>query len=359
MRAPSRAVIERIVPIVGAFLLLATALLFPAPARAQADFGTLRVLLHDLRRPSDGALDWGAVAEKHTDGLERLLRQLDDPYAPEQWKALSFDEQKAFWMNAHLAIVVWQVERNYPIQGGRIRFFPESSVQQIEKFWESEYPVMGHAESLATIEKKLGEEYGDPKCLLALFLGGRGGPPAPRQPWRAKYLSRDVEETLKAYFWGESAPRVDASERVLWLPQPLSNFRREAVLRASRAAEKGVVQTMESSPSGPWKEYSEDEGRLLAFLEPYLPYPTVQRLKARRHELREIPFDWRLADATAAQETPQGIPLEPPPLEGGKFNVMPEPPEQHLPRKPKKDLQPGEIKPIFEGGEDGEKDKKK
>lgn len=323
-----------IVWLTGAVLVLQ-----PMAALAEPSPVAIAQLLTD-HRAKNGELEFARLKSEGSERLQRLVRELES-ITSGSWERFTTEERQAFYMNAHLVLVLWQVVRNYPVDGNRIRFFPKNSVQQIEGFWTERYYVNGELHSLRSLEEKLLAEYG-PLSVLPLYIAGRGGPPAPMDAWRANFLERQIRERLTDYFSSARGADADSQGRELRLSSLVVDFWAEPLSRT--AAQQPSLAAQER-----FEEYAPGEALLLGYLEPYLPRTFIAKAKSRHYPIVRIPFDWSLPDASV-KEAPHGIPLDP--LKDFQSWEPGEPlpqPTTHFPRLPgKKDREPDEIKPLFE-----------
>ncbi|NIA31310.1 MAG: DUF547 domain-containing protein [Actinobacteria bacterium] len=93
----------------------------------------------------------------------------------------SENEKKAFWINVYNAVTIEGILRNYPIPWGGFlakRRFPQSSIRQISKFWDTPFVrIMGKEITLNEIEHEiLRKKFADPRIHFALVCASIGCP---------------------------------------------------------------------------------------------------------------------------------------------------------------------------------------
>ena len=218
----------------------------------------------------DGAVDY-ATFRRVRRILRAYLQRIADA-RPDSWP--DADEQLAFYLNAYNAWVVYQV----------IEYAPTTSVQQIAGFWTRPFAVGGRNLSLHTLAQAVVRAYGDPRAVLALSSGTRGGPVL--QPWA--YTGRDLQaqlDTVTRQFLAdeERGLRYDGVFHVTHMGSVLQRYAGDWVaperMPGPWALLRGVVQPSTALPA----------------LSPWLP-PTISEMLGRLPPPRVVglPFDWAL-----------------------------------------------------------------
>ncbi|MEW6775857.1 MAG: hypothetical protein AB1405_06165 [Bdellovibrionota bacterium] len=305
-------------------------------------------ILRDYRKGPEGWLDFSGIKEKELGSLDQLIRSFRR-VSVQRWEQTGKDDRKAFWMNAHLAVVLSQISKAYPVDGEKVRFLPRNSIQQIESFWDTEFSFWKGRESLRSIEQKLlSEEFADPAAVVVLYAGTVGGPPPPDEVWSGRSLDEQIERHLRKYMESERGFRLDEAARRMWIPSPFFFWRADIVRLAPTGRREGEPPPFDERKKDPWNVYPVEEARFLSFVAKFLSKSVVGRIQGRRYEIKELAFDWALADGTPPPKKPEGIPLDPEaPYKEWKEGEMPLAPVDHLPRKWKKKTPPGEIEPLF------------
>ena len=135
-----------------------------------------KVAFEGMRREIDRALS------DYVDDLERIGNQIDIP-------SLSRDEQLAYWLNLHNALIVSEIASRYPVKHPRTLRGIDGQRLHDAKYLEIDDVKL----SLRDIREQIVyKHWSDPRVIYGFFLGELGGPSLQR----AAYDGETVWSTL-------------------------------------------------------------------------------------------------------------------------------------------------------------------
>ncbi len=253
-------------------------LLVAGPAKADLDpqhagFSTL------LRaHVADGRVDYAAL-QRDRAPLDRYIAQLGAVDAA-ALKALSREEQLAYWLNAYNAFVLRTIIDHYPISRGSLvgLGFPANSIWQISgAFKEARFDAGGRRVSLDDIEHKIiRPTYKDPRVHMALVCAAHSCPALRAEPYVGARLDTQLDDQSQRF--AADATRglhIDEGERELRISTIFKWFAEDFASLGGGDEAAGVREFLASN--------TPDAAR-------------AARIRSAQLKLRYLDYDWTLND---------------------------------------------------------------
>ena len=204
----------------------------------------------------DGLVDYAAVAEEK-ETLDSYLGEVAriSPIAqPHLFPTV--DDQLAYWINAHNAAA---------LKGVLVLGVPKDLTKKGSELDRMPFDFGGRKMSLLAVAVRLRKEYPDPRPVVVMVRGRRGGPPLAREAWDPKDLDPKLEAAARAFAknprfiaWTPDAPvagvtRVILDARALWEEQPSATVSGdrlliEAINRYRPGRERILASKVEALP---------------------------------------------------------------------------------------------------------------
>lgn len=164
------------------------------------------------------SVDYGSW-KKSPENLKRYIDSLTS-IGEEEYKSFSEDEKKALWLNAYNALTIYLVLKYYPIKGNKA-YYPESSIRQIDGFWEdNKITIGGKTATLAQIEHNLlRRDFCDPRTHFAVVPAAVGGATIERVAFSAPGLDQWLDRKAREYLGSPRNVRVDTRGGTIYVPQ--------------------------------------------------------------------------------------------------------------------------------------------
>ncbi len=152
------------------------------------------------------------IEEEHLDLVRKYRRELER--LPNSYPLADFnkDEQLAYWLNLHNAVLFEQLAERYPISKLKSLRLGKSKSPAL---WDEKLvTVDGVALSLNDIQNKiLIRHWASPMVLYGLYQGSIGGPSLPNQAFTGENVNRLLKKSAKEFvnsnrgvkFWGTKA----------------------------------------------------------------------------------------------------------------------------------------------------------
>lgn len=247
----------------------------------------------DATAPADPTHDWNLLLARHVHGdrvdydgftrdraiLARYLAALRDPIP-----RLRRNDEMALWINAYNAATVDLIVRERAARRGRLR-----SIKDIPSPWSRpKWRIAGADRSLDEIEHEiLRKRFRDPRVHFALVCASRSCPALRPAAYRGAFLDAQLDSAARGFLLDSTRNRfepVDGRIRVSkifdWYGGDFTGSARDPALVRLYGPERGAV---------------------LSYTAPFLPVATVAALRARRHEIRFLPYDWSLNSTRNAE----------------------------------------------------------
>jgi hypothetical protein len=226
---PRRAAPSASAALAGAILVLSCSTVAPEPKKPEGDVPSAGRFPHAILGrvlekavTEDGLVDYGAVAEeKETlDAYLGEVARISPIGQPHLFPTV--EDQLAYWINAHNAAA---------LEGILILGVPKDLSTKGSELDHMVFDFGGHRLSLLGVASHLRKEYPDPRPVVVMVRGRRGGPPLAREPWDPKDLDPKLEAATRAFVknpyyvaWKEGDPvvgvtRVILDARRLWEEQ--------------------------------------------------------------------------------------------------------------------------------------------
>jgi hypothetical protein len=212
--------------------------------------------------------------------LDRYVQALDVPAAElARWPEM---EQKAFWINAYNALVLRTVIDAYPIRAV-VTTYPRNSIRQIPGAFERRtHRVAGESLTLDSVETRMLATFNDPRIVLALGRGARGGGRLRSEAYRADVIETQLAEAAKECAERVACFAIDRARGAVTI-SPLFGWRSEAFERA-----------LGSGQDGRWPQRSPIERAVLGLVSPNL-FPSERAfLDQNQFKVEYGEFDWSL-----------------------------------------------------------------
>jgi len=170
----------------------------------------------------DGLVDYGAVADERETldlylGEVARISPIGQPHL-----FPTVEDQLAYWINAHNAAA---------LKGILVLGVPTDLTKKGHELDHMPFNFGGHKMSLLAVAAHLRKQYPDPRPVVVMVRGRRGGPPLAREAWDPKDLDPKLEAAARAFVknpryvaWTQDAPvvlvtRVILDARGLWEEQ--------------------------------------------------------------------------------------------------------------------------------------------
>ncbi len=141
--------------------------------------------------------------------------------AKNELAAFPQEEQTAFWINLHNAIVLKRVADKYPVK----------SIKDIKGLFDREtFKVAGEKLTLNDIRNRLiSKNPQENMALLALFTAAKSSPPLRKEPYCGRFLQKQLEENLSTFLLNPA--NLYATEAGILASPVLEPLEKEGVLR--------------------------------------------------------------------------------------------------------------------------------
>lgn len=175
------------------------------------------------------------------------------------------EQQLAYLINLYNAQTLELVVRHYPVK----------SIKDIGNWYRGPWgqPVvslMGKVTTLDFLEHKvIRPMFREPAVHFALVCASRGCPPLRREPYVADHLMDQLRDQGRIFLSDKSKNRVDDETGTLYLSAIFKWFR---------------------------EDFTGQAGSLQAFVAPYLPANSSQRLESHVYGIKFLDYDWSLND---------------------------------------------------------------
>jgi hypothetical protein len=251
------------VAFLGALLALSCSSAAPPPKKPEGDVPSAGRFPHAMLGrvlekavTEDGLVDYGAVAEeKETlDAYLGEVARISPIGQPHLFPTV--EDQLAYWINAHNAAA---------LKGILILGVPRDLARKGSELDHMQFDFGGRRMSLLGVAALLRKEYPDPRPVVVMVRGRRGGPPLAREAWDPKDLEPKLEAAARAFVknpryvaWTQDAPvvlvtRVILNARGLWEEQPSATVAGdrlliEAINRYRPGRERILASRVEALP---------------------------------------------------------------------------------------------------------------
>ena len=196
------------------------------------------------------------------------------------------DEQLAFWLNAYNALVLKTVVDHYPIQGHATEY-PSHSIRQIPgAFDRLQHRAAGRTLTLDLIEQTVLSAFHDPRVYLAIGRGAVGGGRLRSEAFLPGRIEAQLTEVAHECTSRPECIRIDREQN------------RVAVTAIFSWHEKDFVAAFADAAPSPFKDRSQIERAVLAFVQPKLLTTEKEFLATSQFSVTFKLFDWSLNDLT-------------------------------------------------------------
>lgn len=195
------------------------------------------------------------------------------------------NEKKAFWINSYNAITIYGILQNYPIQWGGFmarRRFPQSSIRQISKFWDTPFvKIMGKDITLNQIEHEiLRKKFADPRIHFALVCASIGCPSLENHAFLPDNLDARLDDAAKAFITNPDKVRLDKSRKKLFLSAIFDWYKKD--FKASAKAQQN------------FSKYGDKDRGVIEFVVRYLPESDGAFILQNQPKIKYLKYDWSL-----------------------------------------------------------------
>jgi hypothetical protein len=218
-----------LVALSGALLALSCSTATPPPKKPDGDVPSAGRFPHAMLDrvlekavSEDGLVDYGAVATENEtlDAYLGEVARISPIGQPHLFPTV--DDQLAYWINAHNAAA---------LRGVLILGVPKDLTGKGSELDHMQFIFGGRRMSLLGVAALLRRDYPDPRPVVVMVRGRRGGPPLARGAWDPKDLDPKLEEAARVFVkaprfvaWTPGAPvvlvtRVILDARGLWEEQ--------------------------------------------------------------------------------------------------------------------------------------------
>lgn len=229
----------------------------------------------------DGLVYYHALKQERA-RLDRYVSALAEVPADavRQWPA---PRQLAFWINAYNAVVLREVVDHYPIRGTAPDYPPDSLRQVPGVFERRQFRAGGRALTLDLLERDVIALFGDPRALLALGRGARGGARLKSEAYAAARLDAQLTEMAREVVARRELVQVDVAHEQLSVSALFSW--RESAFSAFASGARDV-----------FRQRSALERAVLALIDPVVTPAEAAFLQRNQFRMVFHAFDWRLND---------------------------------------------------------------
>ena len=192
--------------------------LFSLPAAAFQEVSPWQEFLNQNLK--NGHVNYSAV-QNGSALLNAVIAQLEN-VKQEDYAQWSYDEKKAFWINAYNVTAVKLVVDHYPLKrslGLQAFRYPAKSIQQIPDVWNQDtLIILGKTMSLNQIENEiLRKEFQDPRIHFAIVCASLGCPVLRGEPYTADQLDRQLDDQVLQFLQDPKKFRYDSAKIELYL----------------------------------------------------------------------------------------------------------------------------------------------
>lgn len=231
----------------------------------------------------NGMVDYGHLRCKRS-VLISLMRELRS-IEVEEYLTWEYQEQVAFWVNAHNVSVLKLVIDNYPIKASKLRmiFYPAASIMQIKGF-QTEYfiTIMGREYNLKELEEYIVKLYEDPRIRFAISKGSFSSPLLRNEAYLGHILEKQIDDQIKKYLETPYGIEINNDDEIIYLSSLFSNHKEEFT-KNYKTNEK--YRTRDSAIRAYFN-----------FIFEYTPNNKKRPLINESYEVKFMQYDWRLND---------------------------------------------------------------
>lgn len=162
----------------------------------------------------DGTINLATLALKKSEALAAAdnFDELDE----DDYKALSTDERRAYWINAYNTFVLVVIAENWPVKVKSDSRYPAGSPMSIDGAWhDRKFRTALGKVTLNRIENNILPELGNPMTAFGLANGTRATPPLAREPYRAATLAAQLDASAARFFNNPANVKVTPDGRTL------------------------------------------------------------------------------------------------------------------------------------------------
>lgn len=218
--------------------------------------------------------------------LLQEFRELDS----NKYESWPKEDKIAFWINAYNTQLLNIIIENYPIESDAFtRFFlwHPDSVRYIDRklggIEKQKFNIMNEEFTLERIERRLYEQFNEPKAFFALFHGGMSGPPLLNKPYYGKTLYQQLENQIKRTLASSSSFSINIDKHIVYL---------NAILQPTSWYGHYFLDKYKTDK---WfKDQTPEVRAVLNFLTEYLTEQQVNYLKFQNYTIKFSPYDWIL-----------------------------------------------------------------
>jgi len=192
-------------------------------------------------------------------------------------KAMSRDDQIAFYINAYNAITLYSILERYP---------DIKSIKDIKGVWDKrKWNVAGEQLTLNDIEnKKLRANYSEPRIHFAINCASLGCPPLSPAPFLGSTLDKQLAERAHSFFNDPERFMYDNTSGTLQITKIFKWFGDDFLANKNPRPKNGKL--------------SEREAAIVAFIAARLPQKLSQQVLDGAKSLDYMEYGWTLNDIT-------------------------------------------------------------
>lgn len=218
--------------------------------------------------------------------LTEFLQQVSQVDANE-FSSWSENEKKAFWINSYNAITIYGILQNYPIQWGGFmakRRFPQSSIRQISKFWDTPFvKILGEDITLNQIEHEiLRKKFADPRIHFVLVCASIGCPVLENHVFLPDNLDARMDDAAKAFITNPDKVRLDKDGKKLYLSSIFDWYKKD--FKSSKKTKNDLTK------------YGDKDRSVIEFVISYLPETDRTFVLQNQPKIKYLHYDWTLND---------------------------------------------------------------
>jgi hypothetical protein len=177
---------------------------------------------------SRGMVNYKVLKRKRIE-LFNLLDELKN-FDPNEYKAMSKEDQTAFWINAYNIKMLSIIVDNYPIEPTRLlrMLWPPDSIRHIDQkiggIEKQKFIVMNEEFTLAELEQEIFyKQFNEPRAFFALTHTSISSPPLRNEPYYGKRLNEQLNDQIKKYLSVKTNFDIDKSNQRVYLPAILQD----------------------------------------------------------------------------------------------------------------------------------------